>query len=77
MSDQIISEARRTFEVLPGVGTLEHAVGKLSRAGVEHSRIRAWALATAEEYGISHYVRPGFDRMMADAVRTDQPRTAA
>jgi hypothetical protein len=67
MSEEIFSEARRVFEVLPGVGTLEHAIGKLAVAGVDLPRIRTWALDIASEYGISHYVRPGFDRMMLRA----------
>jgi hypothetical protein len=68
MSEAIFSEARRAFEVLPGVGTLEHSVGKLTRAGVKHSLIRGWALSISEEYGILSYVRPVLDRMMTGAL---------
>jgi hypothetical protein len=67
VSEASFSEARRVFEVLPGVGTLERAIGQLAGTGVELPRIRTWALSISEEYGISHYVRPGFDRMMAGA----------
>ena len=70
----IFSEARRSFEVLPGVGTLEHAIGKLSRAGVEHSRIRGWALAIAEEYGVITYTRPAIDRALASAPPAQEAR---
>jgi hypothetical protein len=66
----VYSDARRTFEVLPNVGTLELAVRKLAGAGVESARVRGWALSIAEEYGILAYVRPGLDRMMASAVET-------
>jgi hypothetical protein len=67
MSEAAFSEARRIFEVLPGVGTLERAIGKLAVAGVELPRIRTWALAISEEYGILAYVRPVLGRMMASA----------
>jgi hypothetical protein len=67
MSEAAFSEARRIFEVLPGVGTLERAIGKLAVAGVELPRIRTWALDIAAEYGILSYVRPVLGRMMAGA----------
>jgi hypothetical protein len=72
MTADIFSEARRTFEVLPGVGTLERAMGKLAGAGVEQSRIRGWALAISEEYGILSYVGPVIDRMMSGAAKLSQ-----
>jgi hypothetical protein len=37
-------------------------MGKLAGAGVEHKRIRGWALSIAEEYGILAYASPLFDR---------------
>jgi hypothetical protein len=72
MTDRIFSEARRIFEVLPGEGTLERAIGKLSGAGVDHSRIRGWANSISEEYGIAHYVGPALDRMMIGAAKLSQ-----
>jgi hypothetical protein len=72
MTEQIFSEARRSFEILPGVGTMEHAIGKLARAGVQPSRIRGWALAISEEFGILSYTRPVLDRMMAGAAKLSQ-----
>jgi len=48
-------------------GTMEFAIGKLARAGVEHSRIRGWAISISEEYGIISYVRPAIDRALAGA----------
>jgi hypothetical protein len=67
MTGDIFYEARRSFEVLPGVGTLEHAIGKLARAGVDHPRIRGWALSISEEYGIIAYTRLAIDRALAGA----------
>lgn len=69
MTAEIFSDARRTFEVLPGVGCLEHAVEKLAQGGVDQGRIREWALSISEEYGILSYVRPSLDRMMAGAAK--------
>jgi hypothetical protein len=63
MSDQIFSEARRTFEIMPGVGSLECAIGKLTAAGVDRARIRAWAASISEEYGVVSYVRRVLDRL--------------
>ena len=63
----IFSEARRIFEVLPGVGTLERAIGKLAAGGVEHACVRSWALSIAAEFGTLAYIRPSLDRMLADA----------
>jgi hypothetical protein len=68
MKADIFTEARRSLEVLPGVGTLEHAVCKLARAGVDHKRIRGWALSIAEEYGILAYARPELDRMLTSKI---------
>ena len=67
---EIFSEARRTFEVLPGVGCLESAVGKLVKAGVDPDRIRGWALSISAEFGILSYVRPAFGRIMAGAANS-------
>ena len=48
MSEASFSEARRAFEVLPGVGTLERAIGQLAGTGVELPRIRTWALSISD-----------------------------
>jgi hypothetical protein len=63
MSEAAFSEARRTFEIAPGVGTLEHAIGKLSEAGVDRVRIRTWAFSISEEYGTTTYTRRVLDRL--------------
>src|SRR5258705_13047256 len=52
MSEAAFSEASRIFEVQPGIGRLELAIGKLAAAGVELPRIRGWAWSTAKLYGI-------------------------
>jgi hypothetical protein len=67
MTEQIFLEARRSLELAPGVGTMEHAIGKLARAGVDRSSIRRWALSISEEYGIITYVRDAIDRALAGA----------
>ncbi len=72
MNAEIFSEARRVFEILPGVGTLEGGIAKLARAGVPRSQIRGWAISICEEYGISEYVGPGLDRLMRRAAKLTQ-----
>ncbi len=72
MNTEIFSEARRVFEILPGVGTLEQGIAKLTRAGVEHSRVRAWALSVADEYGILSYVHSDIERLMRGVAKLAQ-----
>jgi hypothetical protein len=70
MSDiEIFAEAKRVFELLPGLGTMEQAVAKLASAGVPLSRIRGWALGIAAEYGIWDYIGPSFERLMRGAAK--------
>jgi hypothetical protein len=72
MSD-IFSDARRSFEVQPNAGTLDHSIGKLAGAGVELDRIRGWAFGISREYGIIDYIRPELDRMLNAAANPKQP----
>jgi hypothetical protein len=69
---QIFAEARQSFEVLPGVGSLEYAIDKLARAGIDRGRIRGWAIDVSQEYGIISYTRAAIDR----AISGDAPASA-
>jgi hypothetical protein len=67
MSEAAFSEARRVFEILPGAGSLECAIGKLASAGVERQRIHAWAVSIAEEFGVLSYVRNTLNRFKSQS----------
>ena len=64
---EVFDRALASLERLPCPGTLERAIGHLVRGGVELARVRGWAQAKAEAYGIWPYVRPDFERMMSGA----------
>jgi hypothetical protein len=68
MSAEAFSQAIECVERLPGPGTLARAMVILARAGVGLPRIRSWAVATAQSYGIWPYVSRDFPRLLGIAV---------
>ena len=69
MSNEVFDRALESFEKLPSPEMLARAIGHLVRGGVELARVRSWAQAKSEAYGIWPYVRPDFERMMAGAAK--------
>jgi hypothetical protein len=67
MSAEAFSRATECVERLPGPGTLERAMVLLAQAGVGLPRVRSWAVATAQSYGIWPYVARDFPRLLGIA----------
>jgi hypothetical protein len=62
MTDEPFKDAIRVFEALPGVGTMRQAISILALGGVEERHIRKWCRTVAEQYGVTDYVAPSFER---------------
>jgi len=66
MTEEIFSRALQAFETLPGDGLMQHSIAILARGGIEERRIRNWCKSVAEQYGITDYVGPDFERRIMD-----------
>jgi hypothetical protein len=73
MSDDIFSEARRTFELLPGPAMMAFALKKLAAADVGRNQMRTWSLRVAAEFGVTFYIRNSLERLLKE-VEDQRPK---